>query len=73
MVGGERAGDSALRQELCERRQKAEDRRELLRRANRSLEDEDGIIEGIFNSLTGQNTDLHSAVEKFMVGIVVAG
>lgn len=53
MIGGERAGDSTLQQELSERRQKADDRQELLARAKRSLEDEDGILEGIFNSLTG--------------------
>ena len=53
MIGGERAGDTALLQELSERRRKAEDRRELLLRASRAAEDEDGIIEGIFNSLTG--------------------
>ena len=52
MIGGERAGDGDLREELEERRRKAEDRRELLLRASRA-DDDDGIIEGIFNSLTG--------------------
>lgn len=55
MIGGERAGDSDLQQELLERKKKAEDRRELLLRASRSADEDDGIIEGIFNSLTGMN------------------
>lgn len=52
MIGGERAGDVSLLQELSERRKKADDKKELLLRASRAEED-DGIIEGIFNSLTG--------------------
>ena len=53
MIGGERAGDRELKEELAERRRKAEDKRELLLRASRTADDDDGIIEGIFNSLTG--------------------
>ena len=54
MVGGERAGDSGLQQGLMERRKKAEGRRELLLIASRAADEDDGIIEGIFNSLTGR-------------------
>ena len=53
MTATRAAGDGALRQELAERKQRAEEKRVLIIRANQSLEDEDGIIEGIFNSLTG--------------------
>ena len=52
MIGGERVGDRGLREGLEERRKRAEDKRELLLRASRA-DDDDGIIEGIFNSLTG--------------------
>ena len=53
MIGGERAGDEGLRKQLQQRRQRADERLEALRHASSELED-DGIIERIFNSLTGQ-------------------
>ena len=53
MIGGERAGDVQLREGLEERRRRAQDKREMLLRASRTADDDDGIIEGIFNSLTG--------------------
>ena len=59
MIGGEKAGDRELKEELAERRKKAEDKRELLLRASRTADDDDSIIEGIFNSLTGMY-NLHS-------------
>ena len=63
MTATRAAGDGALRQELAERKQRAEEKRVLIIRANQSLEDEDGIIEGIFNSLTG--TYIHTYIHTY--------
>ena len=68
MIGGERAGDVALQQELSERRKKAEDKNELLLRASRALEEDDGIIEGIFNSLTGMCVCVREEREREKIG-----
>ncbi len=46
------SGDSTLKQRLHERQRHAEERYLALRHANDFLDD-DGIIEGIFSSLTG--------------------
>ncbi len=46
------SGDSTLKQQLRDRQRHAEERFLALRHAN-DLLDDDGIIEGIFNSLTG--------------------
>ena len=62
MTATRAAGDGALRQELAERKQRAEEKRVLIIRANQSLEDEDGIIEGIFNSLTGTYMYIHTYI-----------
>lgn len=55
MIGGEKSDNDALKASLEERRHKADDRTQQLRKANEQLNmDDDGIIERIFNSLTDE-------------------
>ena len=59
-------GNNALKASLKERRNKADDRTLQLKKANEQLMDDDGIIERIFNSLTGMEES--SGVSGFKRG-----
>ena len=46
--------DNLLKQQLEERKQRAEERLVIVQRSSGFLEDEEGILEKIFNNLTGK-------------------
>ena len=50
--------DISLKQKMEERKQYAEDRLTQLKHANAFLDDDDGILERIFNNLTGKCSTL---------------
>lgn len=60
LVGGEAAGDEALRKELDEKRRMAEERQHQVQEAGEMILDDDEILVKIYNSLTEEVSAKHA-------------